>query len=66
MANSPESTDSAIPDLLTPREVCDRLRISAATLRTWDQHLAPVKLPSGHRRYRRTDVEAIERGEVPA
>ena len=66
MATSPDSLTPAEPDLLTPREVCERLRISPATLRGWDQRLSPVKLPSGHRRYRREEIEAIERGEVSA
>lgn len=64
-----EERTSLVPkadDLLTPREVCAVLRISPSTLRTWDAHLPPVRLPSGHRRYRRSEVEAIARGEHQA
>lgn len=45
-----------------------RLAISRSTLQRYESegHLDAVRLPSGHRRYRRADIEAIERGEVPA
>jgi len=58
------TTDAVLP----PREVMQRLGVSRPTLRRWDADgvLVAVRLPSGHRRYRREDVEAIERGEVPA
>jgi excisionase family DNA binding protein len=54
--------------LLTPGDVCRRLNISRTTLSTWarDGVIPSIQLPGGHRRYRPADVEAIERGEVPA
>lgn len=64
-----ESTDQPLAaQLLTPRQVCDRLQISRSTLNGWarDNRVASVTLPGGHRRYRLADIEAIERGEVTA
>lgn len=53
---------------MTSGEVCRLLRISPATLSNWARGsvIGSITLPSGHRRYRRTEVEAIARGEVPA
>lgn len=49
--------------LLTPRQVCERLQVSRQTLAVWVRagKMPAITLPSGHRRYRREDVEAIER-----
>lgn len=68
-STSPHRSDGHEGGLLTPREVCSRLRVSRQTLANWVTagHLYPVLLPGGgHRRYRVEDIEAIERGEVPA
>lgn len=48
-------------ELLTPGEVADALRVSLSTLREWvkDGRLHAVVLPSGHRRYRASDIEKI-------
>lgn len=63
----PETTPEPSP-LMTPAEVQQALNVSRSTLVTWDAEglLKSIRLPKGHRRYRRADVEAIERGEVPA
>ena len=47
---------------LTMREVCAQTGIEAPTLRMWEQRHGfpnPDRLPSGHRRYSRRDVELI-------
>ena len=48
-------------ELLPPREVAKRLRVVPKTVSRWaDQgKLTPVFLPSGHRRYRASEVRAI-------
>lgn len=56
------------PDLLmTPEEVSGLFRIDPATLARWARNgdIPSVKLPGGHRRYRRADVEAILAGVAP-
>jgi excisionase family DNA binding protein len=49
---------------LTPQEVADLLGVSPATVRRWEEReiLRPSRrLPgSGHRRYRRADVDALQ------
>ena len=57
---------SALSEWMTPGQVCHALNISRATLHLWDANgtlCAGFKLPSGHRRYARADVEALIRGE---
>lgn len=64
-----KSPDRAqVPDLLTPGEVMRRLNVSRKTVDRYRRSgsLPAIKLPGGHARFRREDVEAIERGEVPA
>ncbi|PPG35179.1 MerR family DNA-binding transcriptional regulator [Pseudoclavibacter sp. RFBG4] len=48
-------------DLLTPRETAERLHVHPRTLIRMAERaeLDPVVLPSGHRRYRREEVERI-------
>ena len=57
------------PDLLTTLEAAEYLGISDETLRRWAkaEKVRHVVLPSGHRRFRRVDLdEALtERGPVP-
>lgn len=62
--NERESSLSA-PSVLTPGEVCARLRVSRQTLATWarEGQIPAITLPGGHRRYRLEDIEAIERGQ---
>ena len=63
MSKQHEAGNSA-SRLLTPAEVMARLNVSRQTLVRYVDggHLPAVVLPSGHRRYRDTDVEALERG----
>jgi DNA-binding transcriptional regulator YiaG len=46
---------------LTPAEVAAELKTSSSTVRRWERTgiLVPRRLPSGHRRYRREDVEKL-------
>lgn len=67
--NSQELTEhDAENGLLTPRQVMARLNVSQKTLWRWGEagRIRVVKLPGGHRRYPRADVEAIARGESAA
>jgi len=52
-------------ELLLPREVAAILRVTPRTLRNWDRRgiLVPVRLPTGQKRYRREDVEALLLGK---
>jgi excisionase family DNA binding protein len=56
-----------LPPLMTVAEVAERLRISDETVHRWsrDGLLPVVRLPTGLKRYRREDIEAIERGDSP-
>jgi excisionase family DNA binding protein len=46
---------------MTPAEVCALLKISERTLWRYqdDGHITAVRLPSGHRRFRPADVDAL-------
>jgi len=46
---------------LTIREAADLLNVHPETLRRWDRggRLKPSRTPTGHRRYRRADLEAL-------
>ncbi|MGI9862832.1 MerR family transcriptional regulator [Moorella naiadis] len=48
-------------ELLLPREVASIFRVTTRTLWNWEQRgvLVPVRLPTGQKRYRRNDVEAL-------
>ncbi len=50
--------------LMTPDEVADLFRVDIQTVTRWARsgRIASVALPSGHRRYRRSVVEAILAG----
>lgn len=54
-------------ELLLPHEAAAMLRLDAKTLSRWHRagRIRAVVLPSGHRRFWRSDVEAIL-GEGPA
>lgn len=56
-----------LPVLLTVPEVAERLRLSDETVHRWarDGKLPYVPLPNGMKRFRREDIEAIERGDTP-
>jgi excisionase family DNA binding protein len=53
-------------DLLTVAEVAARLRVSDETVHRWAREgsLPYVPLPSGTKRFRREDIEAIETRRV--
>jgi DNA-binding transcriptional MerR regulator len=56
-----------IPDLLTTSEVATEFRVHPRTVRQWVERglLDAITLPSGIKRYRRGDVEAILAGTPP-
>ena len=53
----------AARDLLRPKEAADMLGVTNRTLTNWERKglLVPVRLPTGHRRYRRGEGEALLR-----
>ena len=55
-------------DLLRPAEVAALLSVHPQTLRIWDKQgkLKPIRLPSGHRRYRRMDVDVLLGTSAPS
>lgn len=48
-------------ELLTARQVTDRLKISPITLGRWEKsgRLPALRLPNGYRRWRAEDVDAL-------
>ena len=61
----PESSKE--PRLLTVAEVAERLRFSDDTIHRWCREgQLPFINVMGSKRFRRADIEAIERGESPA
>lgn len=54
-------TEEDTESYFTPSEVAAKFRVSVRTLNRWEHRgsLVPVRLPSGHRRYLHTDVEAL-------
>lgn len=55
---------AVLPDverMLRPREVAMLFKVDPKTVTRWAKtgRLTPVTLPSGHRRYRAADVEAL-------
>ena len=47
-------------ELLTIDEVCEMLKVSKMTLHRWDKNGVLKKVEvGGHRRYRRSDIEAV-------
>lgn len=56
------------PRLLTPGEAAHRLNVSPRTLSRWsDEGYVPVVvLPSGHRRFRVEDIDALAHPAPPA
>jgi excisionase family DNA binding protein len=49
------------PELLTPAEAAQRLRVTPITLRAWAEsgRLPCIRTPGGHRRYNAADISAI-------
>lgn len=58
-ARNPAEGDS--DPLLTPAEAAHALRVDTVTLGRWARggRIESIELPSGHRRYRRSVVDAI-------
>ena len=54
-------------DLLTTTEAAAVLQVSANTVRDWADSgaLAGVRTPGGHRRFRRSDVDALLAPSAP-
>lgn len=54
--------------MLRPREVALLFKVDPKTVTRWAKsgRLKPVVLPSGHRRYRYSDVENLMRNGAPA
>ncbi|MCL6559714.1 MAG: MerR family DNA-binding transcriptional regulator [Firmicutes bacterium] len=48
-------------ELLLPREIASMFLVTTRTLGNWERRglLTPVRLPSGQRRYRRSEIEAL-------
>jgi len=48
-------------DLLTTAEAAELLRVTVKTLERWEKagKLIPNRLPGGHKRYRRTDLDDL-------
>ena len=48
-------------DLLIATEAAELLRVTVKTLERWEKagRLDAIRLPGGHRRYRRSDLEAL-------
>jgi excisionase family DNA binding protein len=57
-----------LPALLTVAEVAEQLRITDETVHRWAREgkLPYVQLPSGLKRFRREEIEAILAGDQPA
>ena len=49
------------PELLSAKDAAAKLGVSVETIRRWakDQKISHVVLPSGHRRYRVADLDAV-------
>lgn len=56
-----EKTSSVADELLTAAEAMARLNVSRSTLERYEAagRLAPLRLPSGHRRFRRVEIDAL-------
>lgn len=64
----PSTKDAQSEALLPIGKVSEILGVSVHTLRRWDAkgHLTPIRTPTGQRRYRAADVEALVHPEPPA
>lgn len=54
-------TERQVPDMLSPEEAARLLGISTRTLARYarEHRIRAVMLPSGHRRYRTADIQAL-------
>ena len=66
MASRAKDAQVAKRDLIPIGQAAELLNVSVHTLRRWDAkgRLVPIRMPSGQRRYRRADVEAVARGDA--
>lgn len=64
MQEGPASQGAEDSELLTPSETQKALRVGATTLARWARNgdIPSVELPGGHRRYRRSTIDAILAG----
>lgn len=64
MTQVPEQEAGSLPRLLTVGQVAEILNVDVTTISDWARNgkIAFVTLPSGQRRYRREDIEAILAG----
>lgn len=53
-------------ELLTAQEVADRLAVHVESVRRWTRQgkLSAVPLPSGRKKYRSDDIDAMVRGDA--
>jgi excisionase family DNA binding protein len=58
----------ALSELLSSGEAALLLGVSKDTLRRWEKagRIRSLRLPNQHRRYRRSDLEALAQEEQPA
>ena len=58
---TPDSLDGV--DLLTPQDVARLFRVDPKTVTRWAarRQITSIRTPGGHRRFRRTDIEALLR-----
>jgi excisionase family DNA binding protein len=67
MTPEPAQKTDREPRLLTVAEVAERFRLSDETIHRWARAgRLPYVDMLGVKRFRREDIEAIERGETPA
>lgn len=66
MQDRPAPQGAEASELMTPSETQKALRVGATTLARWARNgdIPSVELPGGHRRYWRTDIDAILAGST--
>lgn len=55
-------------DVITAKEAAHILQVNVKTLERWEKtgKLIPTRLPGGHKRYRRSTIEALFTDEASA
>lgn len=58
----------AAPELCTPREVADLMRVDVKTVAQWVKKglIRSLRTPGGHNRYVGADIDAVMHGQQPA
>ena len=58
--------ESVAPVMLTPEQAARRLGVSSRSLARWSREglIKTVVLPSGHRRYRVEDIDALTESKI--